>query len=852
MLKQYFATKDRYPGTLLAMRVGDFYEFYGEDAETAARDLQITLTSREDGPNGRVSMSGVPFHAVEKYLAKLVSMGHKVALCDQVEDPKTAKGLVKRAVTRVLTPGTIIEDGMLDAGSNNFLASASIDHDSAGISFLDLSTGEFLVTEVAGDDVRERTLQEIARFDPAECLLPEEADELYTLLSKLTRTMVTKVKFLKPSDGRHRLLKQFGTQSLAPFGVEDMEEGTAAAATILNYLDANEIDSPHIDSITSYSTDGAMRLDPPTMRALELTQNMVDGKKSMSLLDTLDFTKTSTGARKLRRWVENPLKHREDIEARHDAVDGLKANMLARDEVRQVLAKLADVERIASRCSSGYASPRDLVALRDSLAKVPSLAEAVAKCERGATVEMRKALDPCDELKAELLLALNDDQPQVSRAGGMIRKGYDPELDELRKLSTEAKAFIAGIEAQARAETGIDKLKVGYNSVFGYYLEVPKSRTSAVPDTYIRKQTTANAERYITAELKDYESKVLGSDEKATDLEFRIFTRLRLMVAQHASRLIATGQSIAGIDTLQSLAEAAVARTFVRPELHEHAGRAVIVGGRHPVVEMHAGFSAFTPNDLDLAPGRRSTVILTGPNMSGKSTYLRQTALIMLMAQIGSFVPAESAQLPIVDRVFARIGARDELASGQSTFMVEMTEAAHILHHATANSLVILDEIGRGTSTYDGLAIAWAIAEHLAQVGAMTLFATHYHQLNGLADTFANVANFRVAVREEGDRVIWLHKVLEGGTDRSYGIQVARMAGVPRQVLDRAGEVLADLEGKEAPIGRVKPGALQMTLFESAADPVRKALEGIDTSTLTPVEALVLLDNLRQQAAAKR
>jgi len=852
MLRQYFATKDRYPGTLLAMRVGDFYEFYGEDAETAARDLQITLTSREDGPNGRVSMAGVPFHAVEKYLAKLVSLGHKVALCDQVEDPKLAKGLVKRAVTRVLTPGTILEDGMLDAGTNNFLASASIEEGSAGISFLDLSTGEFLVTEVAGEDVRERTLQEIARFDPAECLLPQEADELYLLLSKLTRTMVTKVKFLKPVDGRSRLLRQFGTASLAPFGVDEMVEGTAAAGTILSYLDANEIESPHIDGIVSYSTDGAMRLDPPTMRALELTQNMSDGKKAMSLLDTLDFTKTASGARKLRRWVESPLKDRDEIEARLNAVAGFKANLLARDETRQVLGKLADVERIASRCSSGLASPRDLVALRDSLAKVPSLAEAVAKCEDGVALEMRKSLDPCDDLKNELLVALNDDQPQNVRDGGVIRKGYDEELDALRKLSSEAKAYIAGIEAKARAETGIDKLKVGYNSVFGYYLEVPKSQASAVPETFIRKQTTAGTERYITAELKDYESTVLGSDEKATDLEYKLFTRLRSMVSQHASRLLATGQATAGLDALQSLAEAAVTRSFVRPMVHEEAGRAVIVGGRHPVVEMHAGFSAFTANDLSLAPNQRSTIILTGPNMSGKSTYLRQTALIILMAQIGSFVPAESADLPIVDRVFARIGARDELASGQSTFMVEMTEAAHILHHATAKSLVILDEIGRGTSTFDGLAIAWAIAEHLAQVGAMTLFATHYHQLNGLADALPNVTNFRVSVREEGDRVIWLHKVLEGGTDRSYGIQVARMAGVPRQVLDRAGEVLADLEGKESPIGRVKPSALQLTMFEQAPDPVRKALEGLDTSTLTPVEALVLLDNLRQQASAKR
>ncbi len=833
------------------MRVGDFYEFYGEDAEVAARDLQITLTGREDGPNGRVAMAGVPFHSVEKYLAKLVSMGHKVALCDQVEDPKTAKGLVRREVTRVLTPGTLLEDGMLEAETNNFLASASVTEDAAGISFLDLSTGEFLVTEVAGEDVRERTLQEIARFDPAECLLPDEADELYQLLSKLTRTMVTKVKFLKPGDARSRLLKQFGTSSLSSFGIEEMAEGSAAAGTILSYLDANEIESPHVDRIVSYSLDGAMRLDTPTMRALELTQNMVDGKKAMSLLDALDFTRTSMGARRLRRWLEAPLKDRKEIESRHDAVEGFKSSLLGREEVRGILAKLADIERIASRCASGYANARDLVGLRESLSKMPGLAEAVSRCEKGLAVEVRKQIDPCEDLASELRLGLNDDQPGTVREGGMIRKGYDPELDELRKLSSEAKTFIAGIEQQARKESGIDKLKVGYNSVFGYYLEVPKSQTSQVPETYIRKQTTANSERYITAELKDYESKVLGSDEKAADLEYKIFTRLRQMVTANASRIMATGQAVAILDVLQSLGEAASTRHFVRPELSDAAGCVRILSGRHPVVEMHAGFSSFTPNDLSLAPGATSTIILTGPNMSGKSTYLRQTALIVLMAQMGSFVPAASAELPIVDRVFARIGARDELASGQSTFMVEMTEAAHILHHATDKSLVILDEIGRGTSTFDGLAIAWAIAEYLAQIGAMTLFATHYHQLNALADSMPNVANFRVAVREENDRVVWLHKVLEGGTDRSYGIQVAQMAGVPRPVLDRAAEVLADLEGKDAPIGRIKAAALQMTLFEAAADPVRKILEDLDTSTLTPVEALVLLDNLRQKASKK-
>jgi DNA mismatch repair protein MutS len=663
--------------------------------------------------------------------------------------------------------------------------------------------------------------------------------------------MVTKTKFLKPSDARGRLLKQFGTTTLSPYGIEEMEEGSTAAGTILSYLDANEIASPHIESIQSYSMDGAMRLDPPTARALELTENMQDGKKAMSLLALLDETRTPMGARRLRRWVEAPLKELEAIEARLDAVEAFKNNHLARHEVRKVLGEVRDIERLVSRSGTGYCQPRDLLSLRDSLARIPSLIEAVLKCESGLTTELRKKIDPCEDLHSELVRALNDNQPQHMRDGGMIRQGYDPELDELRRLSSEARSFIAGIEQKAREESGIERLKVGYNSVFGYYLEVPKSQVGAVPETYIRKQTTANAERYITAELKDYESKVLGSEEKAVDIEARIFNRLRALVTERAARLMGTSAAVAQIDCLQALGEAASTMHFVRPQFCEEAASACIVAGRHPVVEKHAGFSAFTPNDLALSPKTRTAVILTGPNMSGKSTYLRQTALIMLMAQMGSFVPAESATLPIVDRVFARIGARDELASGQSTFMVEMTEAAHILHHATGNSLVILDEIGRGTSTYDGLAIAWAIAEHLAQLGAMTLFATHYHQLNGLAEFLPNVANFRVAVREEDDRVVWLHKVLEGGTDRSYGIQVAQMAGVPRPVLERASEVLADLEGSDAPVGKVKPGALQMTLFEAPPDPVRKTLQEIDTTTLTPVEALVLLDNLRRAANEK-
>lgn len=851
MLRQYFATKERYPGVLLAMRVGDFYEFYGEDAEVAARALEITLTGRDDGPNGRIPMSGVPYHSVEKYLARLIRQGFKVALCDQVEDPKLAKGLVKREVTRVLTPGTVLEDAMLESASNNFLASAAPGKEAAGISFLDLSTGEFLVTEVSGPDSTEKTIQEIARLDPAECLLPEEAEEFYELLAKLTRTMITRTRFLSQRDARERLLRQFGTQSLSPFGLEELEEGSVAAGAILDYLDKNEIESSHIDHVVTYSLGERMRLDAPTARSLELTQNMTDGGRRYTLLQTLDETKTPMGTRLLKRWLEEPLLRHEEIVARHDSVEALLRNAIARSDVRDTLAKLFDIQRLVGRAATGVANPRDLVALRTSIALLPALIEATFPVSEGRIAEVRREIDPCEELLAELNRALVSDPPLTVREGGVIRAGFDAELDELRRLGTEGKTYIASLESSEREATGIEKLKVGFNTVFGYYLEVPKTQIAKVPERYIRKQTTANAERYITAELKEYEAKVLGSEEKANELEYKLFVQLREKVATHASRLLKGARAIAEIDALQSLAEVAAKQGYVRPQMIEDA-KIEIIGGRHPVVESHAGLGTFVPNDTKL--GENTTlIVLTGPNMSGKSTYLRQTALIVLMAQCGSFVPAERAAIGVVDRVFARIGARDELATGQSTFMVEMTEAANILHHATDRSLVILDEIGRGTSTFDGLAIAWAIAERLVEIGAKTLFATHYHQLNALADQHPRVANFRVAVREDPDRVVWLHKVLAGGTDKSYGVQVARMAGLPKQVLDRAAEVLADLEEADvAPsAAKIRERSLQLTLFHGEEPEVLKVLRELDTTTMTPVEALVLLENLKREYAKK-
>ncbi len=851
MLRQYFATKERYPGSLLAMRVGDFYEFYGEDAETAARALEITLTGREDGENGRIPMAGVPFHAVEKYLARLIKQGFRVALCDQVEDPKLAKGLVKREVTKVVTPGTALDDEMLSAKSNNFLASAVATKDAVGVSFLDLSTGEFLVTELGGADSTQKTIQEIARLNPSECLLPEEADELYEVISRVAASAITKYPFLKPKDAKNRLLKQFRTQSLAPFGLEESETGTSAAGTILSYLDSNAIQSDHIDHVVTYAIGDRMRLDAATMRSLELTANILDGSRRMSLLELLDYTQTSMGARLLKRWIEEPLISIEPLCARFDAVEVLKSNGLARSELREVLHKLYDLQRLVSRVAASAASPRDLAAIRDSLVLLPSLMEAAVRVNAGRITECRSEIELFEDLLADLNKALVLDPPMNLREGGVIRKGFDAELDELRHLSSEGKAMIASLETVEREATGIERLKVGFNSVFGYYYEIPKSQIGKAPAHYVRKQTTANAERYITAELKDLEARVTSAEERSLELEARLFAQVRAKVSTHASNLLRTSRAIAEIDVLQSFAEAAAVNRYTRPVVDDSEALEIKTG-RHPVVETHLGMGGFVPNDSQLGEETK-VVILTGPNMSGKSTYLRQNALIVLMAQIGSFVPAEFARIGLVDRVFARIGARDELASGQSTFMVEMTEAAHILHHATSRSLVILDEIGRGTSTYDGLAIAWAIAENLNARGVKTFFATHYHQLNALSEQANGVRNFRVAVREEPDRVVWLHKVLEGGTDKSYGIQVARMAGLPKTVLDRAADVLRQLEQTEsAPIASVHPAPAQFELFEPPEPEVLTRLRSLDTNAMTPLEALIVLDNLKRQSAGER
>jgi DNA mismatch repair protein MutS len=846
MLRQYYAAKAEHPGVLMAIRIGDFYEFYGDDADQAAAVLEITLTGREDGSNGRISMAGVPHHSVEKYLARLVQAGHKVALCDQVEDPKTAKGLVRRAVTRVFTPGTLLEDSMLSAGQNNFLAAICFREGKAGLATLDPSTGEFLVTEVTGERLGERVVQELARIRPRELLLNPDAAEIGQTVQSGLGVALSEADAPDAARAARKLLDQFHTSSLEGFGCEDKPSAVVAASMILKYAEQNRLDLAHVDSLSTYSVDGFMAIDPNTRRSLELTQNLADGGRKHTLLSVLDETVTSMGSRLMRRWIEQPLLELEPIRSRHAAVARMVEANLPRADVRDQLRKIADLERLVSRCATGYATPRDLASLAASLGMVPMLKEVAIPVALGRIAEVLNNFADLRELAMKLDQALAPDPPLTLRDGGVIRDGFNEELDRLRRLSRDGKGYIASLETQERETTGISQLKVGYNSVFGYFFEVSKQHSHRVPDHYIRKQTTANAERYITAELKEQESAVLGATEKSVALESDLFHRLRLHVAEHSHDILKTARAIAELDVLAGLGEVAVRRGYVRPEMVEEDVFDVSEG-RHAVVE--ANGPAFVPNDLEVggASGMR-LMILTGPNMSGKSTFLRQNALIALLAQIGSFVPAKSARLGLCDAIFARIGAKDELALGQSTFMVEMLESAYILHHATPRSLVVLDEVGRGTSTFDGLAIAWAMIERLAEIGAKTMFATHYHQLNVLADDIPVIRNYRVSVQEIGDQVVWTHRVLAGGTDRSYGIHVARAAGMPSAVLHRAASILAELENQSERPKTVSPAArMQLTLFEAEEPAVVQELRGLDVESLTPLQALQWLDQWKQK-----
>ena len=863
LMLQYFATCAEHPGILLLMRVGDFYEGYGETAEILASDLNITLTGREDGGT-RIPMAGVPHHAVERYVARLIRKGRRVAIMDQVEDPKYAKGLVKRKVTRVITPGTILEDNMLDAKSNNYLVAAVVGDPVAGIGIVDVSTGEFLTTELTGDRRVELLLDEIMRLEPAEILVGEEADptllEVIRASTSATITpmaVVTDARRPTPRSSRELLLAHFQTQSLRGFGCDEYTTGLDACALVLRYLQQTQVNAlPHIRTLSTYSAREFMMLDGPARRHLELTAVMGEGGRTRTLLGTIDMTLTPMGGRLLRRWLEEPLLDVPAITRRHEAVDELVRDMIRRGDLADLLRGMGDMERLVSRAAAGLANARDLVALKEALLRVPDLAHILAGIGSEKLADLAQRLSCPPDIAQRIAQALVEDPPAGLREGGLIRPGYNPELDTLKNASGDAKAWIANLETTERQRTGITSLKVGYNAVFGYYIEVTKANLSKVPPNYTRKQTTSNAERYITEELKSHEGEVLRAAEKSVELEYELFLGIRERVAESSSEILAVARAVSELDVFISFAEIALRNHYVRPEVNEEDA-IVIGGGRHPVIERIGVQGDYIPNDCRLDADCRM-VIITGPNMSGKSSYLRQVALIVLLAQIGSFVPADRASIGVVDRIFTRVGAHDELASGQSTFMVEMNETANILNNATSRSLVVLDEIGRGTSTYDGLSIAWSVAEHLARIGCKTLFATHYHHLNELAKHNPTVHNFRVAVKEQGEQIVWLRKLVPGGTDRSYGIQVARMAGVPAEVVERAKEVLKNLERNGAGAtrdlangaeGGVAPRKqkVQLTLFEAEKNPILEELESLDVTALTPVEALMKLDEWKRK-----
>ncbi|MER3474743.1 MAG: DNA mismatch repair protein MutS [Armatimonadota bacterium] len=862
MLQQYFRAKAEYPEALLMMRVGDFYELYGEDAEIAARELEIVLTGRDDGKNGRVPMAGVPYHAVERYVARLVQKGYKVALMDQMEDPRFARGLVKRKVTRVLTPGTVLEDSMLDERANNYLVAAVAGESLSGLGVVDVSTGEFLTSEIQGEASIARIVQEIVRLQPAEVLVPKDATELAEAIEQACNATVTPYdpqEYADRHSARQLLLQHFQTQSLRGFGCEHFSVGLEAAAMLLRYLRRNQVSAlQHIRTLATYSVDNFMYLDATARRNLELTRSLVDGSRRGTLIEVLDITRTAMGARLLRRWLDEPLQEIDAIETRLQCVQELVSDSLSREEIRHQLGRLSDLERLTSRAATGVASPRDLAALRQSLMVLPEIHGAMQTLRTPRLQELRETIRGLPDLTGFLARAIVDDPPATLKDGGVIRDGFHAELDAIRRAQREGKQWIAELELRERERTGIPSLKVGYNAVFGYYIEVSKPHLSKVPPDYMRKQTTANGERFITPALKEMEAQLTGAEERALMLEQELFSMVREEVALQAGEILQIARAIAELDVLANFAEVGVRHDYHRPVVH--AGTHIrIRNGRHPVVERF-DTQTFIPNDC-LLNDEQKMIVLTGPNMSGKSTYLRQVALICLMAHIGSFVPADEAEIALIDRIFTRVGAHDELATGQSTFMVEMTETATILNHATERSLVVLDEIGRGTSTYDGLAIAWAVAEALVQIGCKTLFATHYHYLNELANLLPGVRNYRVAVKEQGDQIIWLHKVLPGGTDRSYGIQVARMAGIPPEVVARAQEILRELERLSSQRGgmssaiapepeavsQVKRQKLQLTLFEAEKHPVIEELEKLDVTTLTPIEALLKINEWKKR-----
>jgi len=861
MMQKYLETKEEYKDCILFYRLGDFYEMFFEDALIAARELEITLTGKDCGLPERAPMAGIPHHAAEVYAEKLIEKGYKVAICEQLEDPKTAKGIVKRGVIRILTPGTIVESNLLEEKKNNYIMSICKSGIYFGVSVCDISTGEFYSSEIKSENNFALLLDEIARFAPSEIIANSMMFECQEEMDKIRERFSIYMsrfsdKFFTDDVGNLTLDYNIIENKKEVTNLKEKPLAVKSINALLEYLNETQMTSlEHINTITIYSLSKYMSLDINARRNLEITEKMRDKSKKGTLLWVLDKTSTSMGGRLLRRWLNDPLLEVKEIQERLDAVKELKDNMMLRGEITDTLKKVYDIERLAGKMTYGNANARDMITLKNSLERLPEVKSVLETCQSHKLKELYENLDELKDVFALIEKSIVEDPPMTIKDGGIIKLGYDEEIDTLKKASTEGKTWLAKLETDEKEKTGIKTLKVGYNKVFGYYIEVSKSFVSQVPERFIRKQTLTTGERYITDELKTIENQILGAEEKVVNLEYNAFVEIRTEIAKNIKRLQKTANVVSTLDVLASFAQVAEDMNYCMPVVKDD-GIIKIKEGRHPVIEKMIGSGNFVPNDTYLDKEGDRLAIITGPNMAGKSTYMRQVALITLMAQVGSFVPATEAQIGVVDKIFTRVGASDDLSMGQSTFMVEMMEVATILKEATENSLVILDEIGRGTSTYDGLSIAWAVAEYIAnkeKCGAKTLFATHYHELIELADKQEGIKNYSIAVKEKGEDIIFLRKIVEGGTDESYGIHVARLAGVPKVVTKRADEILTSLERKSMLSGKkqekenkkVVEGQFDMFNFKLAE--IAHEIDKINLNELTPIDALNTLMKIKEK-----
>lgn len=860
LMTQYFKVKKENPDSILLFRVGDFYETFDEDAKTASKVLGITLTKRANGKASSVPLAGFPHHAIDSYLPKLVRAGFRVAICEQMEDPKLAKGIVKRDVIEVVTPGVALSDKLLDHKKNNYLLSVYLTNEIAGLSFSDISTGEFFAYEVHQDQLPDQ----FGLINPAEILISKRQKGIVepVIQKSFPEARITKLDdwIFDIEYANDLLLNHFNTKTLKGFGIEKLVTGLISAGANLNYLkDTQKANLGHLNKIALYNPSEYMLLDSSTKRNLEITFSMMEGTREGTLISILDKTETAMGGRMLKRWISAPLRTIDPIVKRQKCVESLFDNPKLRKNIREELREISDLERLTSRICTGRANPRELVNLKLSLKKIPLLKQLLDQSGSEVILIINERLKELESLVEKIELAVSDEPPLNLNEGGIIREGYSPELDEIRSLSKNAKGWISNLQKTERERTGIPSLKVNYNKVFGYYIEISNTHKNKVPENYIRKQTLVNSERYITPDLKEYEDKILNAEENIASLEYRIFHEIRTHAAAEAQAIQENARLIAMLDCYASLAECAAEYNYVKPDITE-PGKIEILEGRHPVVEriLPPG-EKFNSNSCFLNDEETQIIILTGPNMAGKSVYLRQIGLIVLLAQIGSFVPAKEAKIGITDRIYTRVGASDNIAAGESTFLVEMQEAANILNNATNESLILLDEIGRGTSTFDGISIAWAITEFIHEnphIAAKTVFATHYHELNEMSRIFPRIKNFKVEVREYDDKVIFLHKVSPGGADYSYGIQVAQMAGLPQYVTNRAKEILLNLEGKELTPVELKKAKMvkfknrdekQFSMFEFQDDRIRKEISGIALDSLTPLEALNKLYELKKK-----